>query len=559
MKKKDNNVRDLIIKIVLIIIIIILLIHNCTLMKKNNQKPVKTPSGNVDIIEITCDNDQCETTDKDNDKNNSNNPNTISSLSFSQNKYSVKTGKTLSLNVIVKPSSLANSKLTWSSSDENIAIVDANGVVKAIKEGTVTITVTSSNGKVAKCTINVTNDDIELQKINLNTNEMTLKVGDSNQIIATISPENATFGNLTWTSSDESIAKVDANGVVKAIKEGTVTITVTSSNGKKNTCKVIVKPNTIDVEKIEVNPTNINIENGSTVKISVNILPSNATDKTITWSSSDENIATVDANGVITAIKEGVVIITATSSNGKNSTCKVTVIPKVINAEDIVLDHDELTIKVDDTAKLKAKVLPDDTTDKNVLWSSSDENIATVNANGEIVGLKVGNVTITAKTIDGKVSKSCNVKVEMNYIEDALNVYDQDKTPVKWNGATDLKIFEKSYYTLPGVIAPESEDIYQFEVKNKTAYKLNYQIKFIETNNYDINMKYKLKKNDTYLIDRYVSANELNVSDMLLNVNEEDTYYLEWKWISSSNDTEIGKNPSANYGLKIEITAESID
>ena len=72
-------------------------------------------------------------------------------------------------------------------------------------------------------------------------------------------------------------------------------------------------------------------------------------------------------------------------------------------------------------------------------------------------------------------------------------------------------------------------------------------------------MKYKLKKNDTYIVDHYVSASELNVNDMLLNINENDTYYLEWKWISSSNDTSIGENPEANYSLKIEVEAEGIN
>jgi len=121
------------------------------------------------------------------------------------------------------------------------------------------------------------------------------------------------------------------------------------------------------------------------------------------------------------------------------------------------------------------------------------------------------------------------------------------------------KIFTNSMYKFRNVIAPESSNTYQFVVKNATDYNLKYTIDFVESNEHNINMKYKLKKNDTYLIDHYVSASELNISQMMLNVSSNDTYYLEWKWISSSNDTNIGKTPNAYYELAIKVEAESID
>ena len=114
-------------------------------------------------------------------------------------------------------------------------------------------------------------------------------------------------------------------------------------------------------------------------------------------------------------------------------------------------------------------------------------------------------------------------------------------------------------YEFKEIIAPESSNTYQFVVKNGTEYNLKYNISFNESNQYNINMKYKLKKNDTYIIDHYVSASELNVSEMLLDSKKNDTYYLEWKWISSDNDTAIGKTRDAKYSLKIDIKAESIN
>lgn len=140
--------------------------------------------------------------------------------------------------------------------------------------------------------------------------------------------------------------------------------------------------------------------------------------------------------------------------------------------------------------------------------------------------------------------------------------YVSDKNIVKWQDETDLKIFTDSVYEKSGKIAPESSNTYKFVVNNGTQYNLKYKISFTETNQYNINMKYKLKKGDTYLIDHYVSYDQLNVENMSLNSQSSDTYYLEWKWVGDNddNDTQIGKNAKNNnikYGLKINVEAEN--
>ncbi len=136
-----------------------------------------------------------------------------------------------------------------------------------------------------------------------------------------------------------------------------------------------------------------------------------------------------------------------------------------------------------------------------------------------------------------------------------LEVFDNDKDPITWNGSKELRIFNNSTNTKDDVIAPESTNTYKFIVRNSTTYKLKYKIDFIEDNPSNINMKYKLKKNDTYVVDHFVSYAELNIENQIINANSEDTFYLEWKWVSNDNDTEIGIN-GANYKLSIEINAE---
>lgn len=195
----------------------------------------------------------------------------------------------------------------------------------------------------------------------------------------------------------------------------------------------------------------------------------------------------------------------------------------------------------------KCDIKPDD--GKNSNDNNSDSNKPDNNANGK----KHNN----SNNNNGNNNNNNNNDSSSQDDDDShdFEVFDDDNTPTTWDGSTDLKIFEKSIYNYDGNIAPESENTYEFIVRNKSAYRIKYSIEFVETNDHNINMKYKLRKGDTYIIDHYVSASELNTSNVYINAGDEDDYYLDWKWISSSNDTEIGKI-GAEYKLQINVEAE---
>ena len=134
------------------------------------------------------------------------------------------------------------------------------------------------------------------------------------------------------------------------------------------------------------------------------------------------------------------------------------------------------------------------------------------------------------------------------------------KDTVEWKSQNELKIFANPAYQMNQKIAPESSNTYIFLVRNNTDYNVKYKIDFLEENNNHINMKYRLKKDNEYVIGdatTWVSYDELNLTDIVLNSKTDHTYYLDWKWFSSSNDTAIGTNPSSKYKLNIEISAES--
>ncbi|MDE6337634.1 MAG: Ig-like domain-containing protein, partial [Muribaculaceae bacterium] len=152
-----------------------------------------------------------------------------------------------------------------------------------------------------------------------------LTEGESATLTATVEPGEATDKMLTWASSDEAVATVSAGGEVAAVKAGEATITVTSSNGKSATCKVTVEAKVIEVIGVTLNTTTLSLTEGERAALTATVEPDNATDKMLTWISSDETVATVSAEGEVTALATGTAVITVTASNGMTAVCEVTV------------------------------------------------------------------------------------------------------------------------------------------------------------------------------------------------------------------------------------------
>ncbi|MBQ7587876.1 MAG: Ig-like domain-containing protein [Lachnospiraceae bacterium] len=185
--------------------------------------------------------------------------------------------------------------------------------------------------------------DIPVTGVTLDKSALELNEGASATLTAAVSPDNATDKSVTWKSSDEKIATVSSSGKVTAVKEGIATITVTSNSNKDKSasCKVTVKKNNIPVTSVTLDKTSLEINAGSTSVLTATVKPDNATDKTVTWKSSDEKIATVNSSGKVTAVKEGTATITVTSNSNKDksASCKVTVKSKptgiVIKADDV--------------------------------------------------------------------------------------------------------------------------------------------------------------------------------------------------------------------------------
>ena len=310
-------------------------------------------------------------------------------------------------NAVVTPTSATNKAVTWSSSDEKVAVVSETGLVTAVAGGSCYITVTTvSGGFTAKCLLTVLQD---ATGISLEASTKSMYLGQTVTLNAKVLPETATNRNIAWSTSNSTIVAVTSTGKLTAVGKGTAIITArTESGGYTATCAVTVNEK-VPVTGLTLGANALRIIKGESTPIVATITPSNASEKGIIWTSSNENIATVSENGVIKAVATGDVIIKAVTVDGSfQQQCRVLVIQPVTS---ITISSDSIKLARGKTKTLKATIAPEDATDKEIIWSSSDEEIATVSATGVVTAKKAGYVSISATSKDGSCSASCNVNV----------------------------------------------------------------------------------------------------------------------------------------------------
>ena len=257
--------------------------------------------------------------------------------------------------------------------------------------------------------VEVTEDvKIGVTSVTLDKTDLTLDVNGTAKLNATVKPDDATTKTVTWKSDNEGVAIVDNNGNVTAKAAGTATITATV-DGKSASCKVTVNgQTTVPVASVKLNQTTLELIAGKEATLTATVKPDDATNKTVTWSSNNETVATVDNNGKVTAKAAGEAIITAKVGD-KQATCNVKVTAAEVAVESVTLDQSSLELIAGKEATLTATVKPDNATNRTVAWESNATNVATVDNNGKVTAKAAGEAIITAKV--GDKQATCNVKV----------------------------------------------------------------------------------------------------------------------------------------------------
>lgn len=260
----------------------------------------------------------------------------VSGIQLSQTSAALTVGDTLTLTKTIYPSDATNQAVTWTSSSDAVASVDSNGKITAKTAGSAVITCksVSDNSVVGICNVTVkakvqTPSEIKVNKITLNKTTASVTKGKTLQLTATVAPGNATKKEVKWSTSNKNVATVSPSGLVTAKSAGTATITCTAQDGSgvKATCKITVKNPVVKVTKVTLNKTTATLAPKETLTLKATVTPTNATNKAVTWKSSNTKIATVSSSGKVTAKAAGTVTITcrAKDGSGKKATCKITV------------------------------------------------------------------------------------------------------------------------------------------------------------------------------------------------------------------------------------------
>lgn len=232
----------------------------------------------------------------------------------------INAGDTATLEASVYPSNAEDKTISWESSDSSILTVSSTGKLTAVGVGTATITAKTSRGTSKKFTITV--NEVMAESISLADNESEILLGETEPLECEFTPENTTDKTVVWTTSDESVISVSADGKITANKLGTATITATHKE-LTDSIEIEVKP--IEAENIKIvlpddTETNDNgipkVNKGSEVQLKAEVLPENTTYKEIEWIVSDEAIATIDENGVLTANETGTITVIAKVKSG---------------------------------------------------------------------------------------------------------------------------------------------------------------------------------------------------------------------------------------------------
>ena len=329
---------------------------------------------------------------------------------------------------------ISGATIAWSSSDETVATVSSDGLVTAIGEGTATITATASKDGVSAAGTASVSVRTQVASVEVSPESTTLSsIGDTDSLAVVVKDANGNVisgATIAWSSSDETVATVSSDGLVTAIGDGTATITATASkHGGSATVTATVTVRT-QVASVEVSPDSTTlISIGDTESLTAVTKDANGnaiSGATITWSSSDETVATVSSDGLVTAIEEGTATITATASKdgvSAEGTASVTVRQRVARVE---MSPDSTTLRsIDDTVQLSATA-----TDANgnaisgatITWSSSDETVATVSSAGLVTAIGDGTATIRAAASKDGVSAEGTASVTVRQRIDFVDV-----------------------------------------------------------------------------------------------------------------------------------------
>lgn len=458
---------------------------------------------------------------------------------LNQNEIGIKKGKGYQLVSTVLPENAENKQVVWESSDPKIVSVNSvTGYITGVKEGSATITVkTLINDISTDCIVNVSGKNILVSKIFLNEKRISLAVGYTHSLTYQITPKNATENDLIFTSSDSSVATVNQSGVIQGLKEGNAIITVSSSNGlAKDTTYVSVykkgASTVVDGEPIKtdnypksltVSPQSLNLKLGGSSQLIASVLPEKSNNQ-ISWSSTNSRVATVDSNGLVSAVGMGSATIIARTINDITYNVNVLVGNYSKELRSILVTTNYITLAVSNSKQLAVAFTPSDASNKNVFWTSSNPSVATVDKYGVVKAISPGSTIIKATSEDGGYTDTATIEV-VNYdniIEEKSIAFDSSSYTVGIGSTKSLiPIITPSNATFKSVRFESSNPSIATVDENGVVRGLKEgTVSITATTN-----RNRLKATTTIIV-KYINATSVKVNTTNVNLGKNETFTL---------------------------------
>ena len=337
----------------------------------------------------------------------------VSRISLTAAAKSVAVGDTLDVTAAFQPENATLRQVTWTSGDERIATVDENGRVTGVKRGNVRIIATSADGSNIRSNISVQVTQ-PAGEISLDKTEITVDAGRNTMIRATVLPKDANDKNVIWSTSDSSIATVNAQGRITGVSLGTCEVICTSKTNENVQARATVHVQQ-PVKSVTFDEAPM-VYAGETMQVTWHVEPENASNKTLTFSSSNRNILDVSPEGVVTGLKAGEAYVNAVTTDGTNRRARVRV--KVgQHVQGVHMLRNTAYIDLNDSSTTAAVLEPKSATNKNMTWRSADTSICTVEPvrnqshRVKITGVNYGETVVYGTTEDGGFETSIRVKV----------------------------------------------------------------------------------------------------------------------------------------------------
>lgn len=276
---------------------------------------------------------------------------------------------------------------------------------------------------------------ISVNGVSITSNATEVVVGATLQLSATVSPSDAANKAVVWSSGDNTKATVSATGLVTGVSAGTVTITVTTEDGDfADTIALTItasdSADPVSVTGVNVSASETSLAAGYTLQLTAAVEPADASNKTVTWSSSDDTKATVSTSGLVTGVAAGTVTITATTTDGDFTGTIDLTITNPIDVTGVTIGENDQTLSLEEMFQLTATVAPADATNKNLTWTSSDDTVATVSETGLVTANKVGSAIITVTTEDGDFQDSVQIEVPGITINAPSTLLNTERNPM---------------------------------------------------------------------------------------------------------------------------------